>query len=157
MKKIITLLLLLITLNISAQTYPIIENFNTLNGWTVTNGAGIQTNGSEKCLSTNIGTIPYPNSSTITATSPTTSYSNCLSNLRVSFPLTGIIEPTYDYMYFDYFNGVTWINLGNYTGSQNTTYNYPIPNTAKQFRFRLITDCSVNGYKNFTDCSLSTS
>jgi hypothetical protein len=86
-----------------SQIYPVIEEFNPPLSWSVTNGAGVQNYGfAENYLTTNIGTTPYPNSSIITMTSPVTSYTNCLSNLLVSFPLNGRIENGWDFMYFEY-------------------------------------------------------
>lgn len=149
MKKILIILtILLFTVNSKAQ-FPIIEEYNTGTSWTFTNGAGIQNyGGPENYATTNVGNIPYPNSSNIDITSPVYNLTNCVGVLTISFPLSGIIETNYDYMRFQYRIGAgAWITVQTFTGAQGTTYSYTIiPNTATQFRFRLITDSSVNTY-----------
>lgn len=146
------LLFLLLPISIVAQTYPSVEEFNPPLVWSTNNGSGIQNYGSsENYLTTNIGNTPYPDSTTISMVSPTVSYSNCLSNLSISFPISGRIEYSWDFLYFDYSTngGSSWTNLGTFTGYQNNTYTFNVPNTANKFRFRLITDNSVNTYTSF--------
>lgn len=151
---ILKILLLILFPFLVYSQYPIIEEFNSLNtfgNWTSTGSAGIQNYGGVENYATfNTGSNPYENNSTVTITSPVYNLSNCNSGLTVTFPLSGIIENNADYMYFQYFNGLSWITLGTFTGFRNNTFSYAIPNTARQFRFRLITDCSANGYKNIT-------
>lgn len=98
MKKYLLILFSLLSLVGYSQTYPINEPFNTLGGWTVTNGAGLQTYGAGlNYLTTNIGNTPYPNSSTITMTSPVYSFTNCVGVLSLSFPIDGRIENGNEY------------------------------------------------------------
>lgn len=153
MKKLI--ILICITLNSYAQTYPIIEEFNPGTTWLFTSGAGIQNyGGTENYATTNIGSNPYFNNATITITSPIYSFTNCTTNLTVSFPISGKIENGFDFLSFQYFNG-TWITQSTFTGPQTLTPSYLIPNTTTRFRFMLITDCSVNGYKTTNpSCSI---
>ena len=77
MKKLL-FIALLITGIAKGQTYPILYQFTgSLNGWTVTNGSGLQFySASSQWLTTNIGTTPYPNNSIITMQSPISTYSN---------------------------------------------------------------------------------
>lgn len=150
MKKflIILVVILLFTVNSKAQ-YPIVEEFNPGTSWTFTNGAGIQNyGGAENYATTNIGSTPYPNNATVTITSPVYDLSNCGGVLTISFPLSGIIENGWDFLYFQYRIGAgAWITIQSFTGNQGATFTYTtIPNTATQFRFRLITDSSVNDY-----------
>lgn len=145
--KILQVLLLLPY--IAFGQYPQVEEFNPGTTWTFTNGSGIQNYGPpENYATTNVGTTPYPNSATVLITSPITSYATCASALTVSFPLQGRIENGWDFLYFQYSvnGGATWVNVATYTGIQNTTYTYTIPNTANRFRFRLVTDATVNTY-----------
>lgn len=157
MKVLIKILTLFISLNGVSQTYPIIEEFNSGTTWVFTNGAGIQNYGGAENYGTfNIGANPYFNNSTITITSPVYSLTNCASGLTVSFPISGRIENGFDIMSFQYFNAGSWITQSTFTGPQNVTLVYSMPNTATQFRFRLVTDCSVNGYKTTnSSCSLA--
>lgn len=143
----ILLFLLLLPSSLYAQL-PINEEFNPPMTWATTNGAGLQFyGGTEYYATTNVGTTPYPNSSTITLTSPLYNLTSCATNVNVSFPLSGVIENGWDVMRFQYtIDGVTWINVQNFTGNQNTLYSYNIPNTAIRFRFRLTTDSSVNSF-----------
>lgn len=144
-----TLIFLLLSFITIGQTYPIIQEFDPPLAWNTTNGAGIQNYGvSENYLTTNIGLTPYPNSSTITMTSPIVNYSNCATNLSISFPLSGTIENGFDFMRFQYSTdgGGSWNTLGIYTGIQNTNYTYIVPSTANRFRFRLVTDNTINTY-----------
>lgn len=130
-----------------AQTYPINQPFNSIAGWTCTNGSGLQTYGAGlNYLTTNIGTTPYPNSSTITMTSPVYSFTNCVGILSLTFPISGYIENLYDYMYFEYSTnaGATWVTVIAHTGNRNNAYNYTLSNAINRFRFRLVTDVSVN-------------
>jgi hypothetical protein len=149
MKNIFLILISLLSLTSLAQ-FPIIEEFNAFNGanqWTTCCGAGLQNyGGSENYATFNIGNTPYPNSSNITITSPVASYTTCLTNITVSFPLAGRIENGFDFMRFQYWNGASWITVASYTGSQNATYSYSLPNTITRFRFLLQTDNSVNTY-----------
>lgn len=135
---------------VNGQTYPINEPFNSVAAWTCTNGSGLQTYGAGlNYLSTNLGNTPYPNSSTITMTSPVYSFTNCVGILSVSFPINGRIENTYDFMYFEYSinSGVSWTTLATHTGIRNNVlYNYTLSNNINRFRFRLVTDVSVNTY-----------
>lgn len=148
MKNILTILILLLKLNCIGQTYPINEPFNSVAAWTCTNGSGLQTyGGGLNYLTTNIGTTPYPNGSTITMTSPAYSFTNCLANLTVTFPINGRIENGFDFMSFQYFNAGAWVNVATHTGVRNNVlYSYIIPNTVTRFRFRLITDATINSY-----------
>lgn len=149
MKKLILIILSCFLIGFTkAQTYPINEPFNSVSAWTCTNGSGLQTyGGGLNYLTTNIGTTPYPNGSTITMTSPVYSFTNCLSNLTVTFPINGRIENGYDFMTFQYFNAGTWTTLATHTGVRNNVlYTYVIPNTATRFRFRLITDATINSF-----------
>ena len=130
---------------------PIIEEFDPGTSWVFTNGAGIQNyGGAENYATFNIGTTAYPNSSVITITSPIYDLSACLGTMIVSFPLFGIIENTWDYMYFQYRIGAgAWVTVQFFTGFQNATFTYAtIPTTATQFRFALVTDGSVNTYSS---------
>lgn len=152
------LLILLFPLALFSQTYPIVEEFNAGTTWTYTNGAGLQNyGGAENYATFNMGSTPYPNNANITITSPTYNFtSTCGSNLTVSFPITGRIENGFDFVYFQYFSGGSWITQSTFTGVQNSTPSYSIPNTATQFRFLMVTDCSVNGYKGGNpSCNLS--
>lgn len=147
MKKILLTIILLTNFIVNAQTYPVIEEFNPGTTWLFTNGAGIQNyGGAQNYATTNIGTTPYPNSSTVTITSPVYNFSNCSSNLTVSFPLSGRIENGFDFLRFQYWNGVSWVTQQSFTGTQNTTYSYSFPTWITQFRFVLITDNTVNTY-----------
>jgi hypothetical protein len=152
------LLILLFPITLFSQTYPIVEEFNAGTTWTYTNGAGLQNyGGAENYATFNIGSTPYPNNSNITITSPTYNFtSTCSSNLTVSFPIVGRIENGFDFVYFQYFDGGVWVTQSTFTGIQNSTPSYSIPNTATQFRFLMVTDCSVNGYKGGNpSCNLS--
>lgn len=144
---------MLFSFKIKAQ-FPIIQEFNSFNGsnqWTTCCGAGLQNyGGAENYATFNIGNTPYPNSSNITITSPISSYTNCLTNITVTFPLSGRIENGFDFMRFQYWNGASWITVASYTGSQNSTYSYSLPNTMTRFRFLLQTDNSVNTYNGGT-------
>lgn len=159
MKNIFIILLFLISLKSKAQ-YPMVEEFNGFNGagqWTTCCGAGLQNyGGAENYATTNIGSTPYPNNSNITLTSPVYDFTTtCSSNLTVSFPISGVIENGFDFLRFEYFNAGAWVIQSSFTGIQGSTPVYSIPNTATQFRFLLVTDCSVNGYKGaFNPCSL---
>jgi len=148
MRIILITILLIISLISNAQTYPINEPFNSVAAWTCNNGSGLQTYGPGlNYLTTNIGNTPYPNSSTITMTSPVYSFTNCLSNLTVTFPINGRIENGFDFMSFQYFNAGAWVNVATHTGIRNNVlYSYVIPNTATRFRFRLVTDATINSY-----------
>jgi hypothetical protein len=148
MKKTILILILFLIAGITkGQTYPIIEEFNSGTTWSYTNGAGLQNyGGAENYATFNIGSTPYPNNSNITIISPIYSFANCGSSLTISFPITGRIENGFDFVYFQYYDGV-WNTQATFTSVQNSTPSYSIPNTATQFRFLLVTDCSVNGYK----------
>lgn len=147
MKNLFTILLLILSNFVNSQTYPILEPFNSVSAWTCTNGSGLQTYGPGlNYLTTNIGTTPYPNSSTITMTSPVYSFTNCVGVLSLSFPISGYIENGWDYMYFEYSTngGTTWTTAVIHTGNRNNIYNYTLSNTINRFRFRLVTDGSVN-------------
>lgn len=48
-------------------------------------------------------------------------------------------------MIFQVFNGA-WNTLGTYTGNQNNIFNFVISNNVTRFRFRLVTNGSVNSY-----------
>ncbi len=148
MKNVLIILMLLFSISGFSQTYPINEPFNSVAAWTCTNGSGLQTYGAGlNYLTTNIGTTPYPNGSTITMTSPVYSFTNCLANLTVTFPINGVIENGYDFMSFQYFNAGAWVTVATHTGTRNNVlYSYVIPNTATRFRFRLITDATINSY-----------
>ena len=140
--------MLILNIGVFGQTYPINEPFNSVAAWTCTNGSGLQTyGGGLNYLTTNIGTTPYPNGSTITMTSPVYSFTNCLSNLTVTFPINGRIENGFDFMSFQYFNAGAWVTVATHTGIRNNVvYSYAIPNTVTRFRFRLITDATINSY-----------
>lgn len=156
MKIILNILILLLISNYINAQFPQIEEFNNGTTWSYTNGAGRQNyGGAENYATFNLGATPYPNNSTVTITSPVYNFSTCTSNISVSFPLAGIIESNNDFMYFQYFNSGVWNTQSTYTGSYNSTYTYFVPNTTTMFRFILITDCSVNGYKAANpNCSL---
>ena len=147
------ILFLLINVTINAQ-FSLIEEFDSFGGvgeWTIDNGGGVQNyGGAENYLSFNLGSTPYLNSSTITATSPVHDLSTISGNATVNFPISGIIENNWDYMYFDYFDGGAWVNDTVLTGLQTTTIvRTTIPNTVTQFRFRLVTDPSfIIWYRN---------
>ncbi len=151
MKKYLILLLFILLLTVSSKgQFPIIEEYNIGTSWTFTNGAGIQNyGGAENYATTNIGSTPYPNDATVTITSPVYDFTtSCGSDITISFPIIGRIENGFDFLYLEYFNAGAWVNLGGFTGPISGTYtNTTIPNTATRFRFRLVTDCSVNGYK----------
>lgn len=152
MKKIILSLILICMIFISYSQFPYNEEFNPGTTWTFTNGAGIQNYGGfENYATTNIGNTVYPNSSTITITSPNLNLTTCLSGMTVSFNLSGIIETNYDFLYFEYKNNLgVWVIVQLFTNTQNANFSYiTIPNTATQFRFRLVTDSSVNRYCTF--------
>lgn len=151
MKKLILIYIILINAVVYGQ-YPIIEEYNPGTTWTFTNGAGIQNYGPpENYATTNIGTTPYPNNSTVTITSPSYNFTaSCASNITISFPISGRIENGFDFLYLEYFNAGSWVNLGGFTGFVSGTYtNSTIPNTATRFRFRLVTDATVNTYTTF--------
>ena len=158
MKKFLLILTCTLVCAVCLGQYPIVEEFNPGTSWTFTNGAGIQNYGpSENYATMNIGTTPYPNNATVTITSPVYDFTvSCSSDITISFPISGVIENGFDFLYFEYFNAGAWVNLGFFTGSVTGTYtNTAIPNTTTQFRFRLVTDCSVNGYKGAgSPCSL---
>ena len=147
------ILFLLINVTINAQ-FSLVEEFDSFGGvgeWTIDNGGGVQNyGGAENYLSFNLGSTPYLNSSTITATSPVHDLSTISGNATVNFPISGIIENNWDYMYFDYFDGGAWVNDTVLTGLQTTTIvRTTIPNTVTQFRFRLVTDPSfIIWYRN---------
>lgn len=146
--KTLTTLFLLLSFTAAGQ-FPIVQNFNPGNDWAYTNGAGLQNyGGAENYATTNQNTVPYPNSATVTITSPVYNLSTCLGLMQVSFPLFGRIENGYDFMYFQYRIGAgAWVTVQSFTGNQNTTLTYnTIPNTATQFRFLLQTDNTVNSY-----------
>jgi len=146
MKKLLTILLVMLS-TLAFSQFPIIEEFDAGSTWTYTNGAGLQNyGGAENYATFNVNTTPYPNSSTVTITSPIYDLTSCLSGLEVSYIISGEIELFYDFAYFDYWNGSAWITVNTYTGFVNTTENFMLPNTATQFRFRLVSDGSVNTY-----------
>jgi len=151
MKNLLLILSLLLGLNTFAQ-FPITEDFNVGTPWTFVNGSGTQWyGGTEYYATTNLGTTPYPNGSTVTITSPVYDLTDCIGLMTVSFPLFGVIENGYDFMYFEYFDGGVWNTTQTFTGFQNATFTYTtIPNTATQFRFRLVTDATVNTYFTFS-------
>lgn len=157
--------LLLLTLFISNKcfglTYPIQEDFNNKLNWTFSGASGIQNyGGAENYATFNIGSTPYPNNTTITITSPIYNFTtSCSSNLTITFPISGVIEDGFDFMTFQYFNSGSWITKATFTGIQGSTLSYSIPNTVTQFRFKLVSDCSVNGYKGgaFNPCSMTVS
>lgn len=147
MKNLLLLLLFIPSLGIAQ--YPIVEEFNVFTSWTYTNGAGMQNyGGTENYATFNIGTTPYPNDATVTITSPIYDLTNCASNINVQFEIGGIIEDGYDFAYFEYWNGASWVVVQTYTGliSPSIVENYVVPNTATRFRFRLETDLTVNTY-----------
>jgi hypothetical protein len=89
----------------------------------------------------------YLNNTTHTATSPTYDFTDCVNDIEIVFPIIGIIQPSADYFYFDYFDGGVWVNDLILTSIQNGIYtNSAIPNTATQFRFRLITNAGSPGW-----------
>ncbi len=147
------LLSILVNVTINAQ-FSLVEEFDSFGGigeWTIDNGGGVQNyGGAENYLSFNLGSTPYLNSSTITATSPVHDLSTISGNATVNFPISGIIEINWDYMYFDYFDGGAWVNDTVLTGLQTTTIvRTTIPNTVTQFRFRLVTNPSfIIWYRN---------
>ena len=125
---------------------PVIEEFNVGTTWTYTNGAGMQNyGGAENYATLNVGTTPYPNSSTIKITSPVANYSALCggTTLTVSFPIVGVIENNYDFMVFQYYNAGAWVTQSTFTGVKNLTPSYTIPKTATRFRFVLTTDASL--------------
>jgi len=148
MKKIFKFLLFVLLSNQAKAQFPINEPFNPPLTWATTNGAGVQNyGGAENYATTNVGTTPYPNNSTVTITSPLYNLSNCGVSVVVSFPISGVVENGFDFMYFEYtINGSTWITVQTFTGNQNSTPMYTIPQTAIRFRFRLVTDATVNSY-----------
>jgi hypothetical protein len=126
--------------------YPIVEEFDSFGGageWTVDNGGGVQNYGGAENYGTfNLGTTPYFNSTTHTILSPTYDFSDCNSDIEISFPMTGIVENGGDVMNFEYYDG-GWVTDLTVTGFVNGTYtNAAIPNTTTQFRFQLITDAA---------------
>lgn len=126
--------------------YPIVEEFDSFGGageWTVDNGGGVQNYGGAENYGTfNIGTTPYLNSTTHTILSPTYDFSDCSSDIEISFPMAGIVENGGDVMNFEYYDG-GWVTDLTVTGFVNGTYtNAAIPNTTTQFRFQLITDAA---------------
>lgn len=144
---------LLISVIVNGQ-FSLVEDFDSFGGvgeWTIDNGGGVQNyGGAENYLSFNLGSNPYLNSSTITATSPVYDLSTIIGGATVNFPISGIVEDGWDYMYFDYFDGGVWVSDTLLTGVQITTIiRTEIPNTATQFRFRLVTDPSfIIWYRN---------
>jgi len=144
--KIITILLALVTTICSAQ-YPIVEEFDSFNGageWTVDNGGGVQNYGGAENYGTfNLGTTPYLNSTTHTIMSPTYDFTDCATDITISFPMAGYVETGADVMNFEYYDGGTWNTDLTVTGVVNGTHtNIAIPNTTTQFRFQLITDAA---------------
>ena len=147
MKRIILFTIMMLMTLIMFGQLPVNENFNSQpTTWTNNNGSGYYNyGGGNYTLTTNIN--QYPNSSTITMLSPIYNLSSCVGLMTVSFLLNGEIENTYDIMRFQYLNSSNvWITLQTFTGVvNNQTYSYTsIPNTSTRFRFRLITDFSVN-------------
>lgn len=145
MKRFYLIVILLFTTSLYAQ-FPIVEEFNVGTTWTYTNGSGMQNYGlPENYATTNIGTTPYPNNTTVNITSPIYNLTNCIGIMTVTFPISGFIETTYDYLYFQYRIGLgAWITVQSFTGVQNGTFLYTtIPKTATQFRYRLRTDASL--------------
>ena len=138
------LLSILVNVTINAQ-FSLVEDFDSFGGvgeWTINNGGGVQNyGGAENYLSFNLGSTPYLNSSTITATSPVYDLTTISGNATISFPISGIIENGWDYMYFDYFDRGAWVSDTVLTGLQTTNIvRTIIPNTSTQFRLRLVTD-----------------
>ena len=88
------MLFLLINVTINAQ-FSLVEEFDSFGGvgeWTIDNGGGVQNyGGAENYLSFNLGSTPYLNSSTITATSPVYDLTTISGNATISFPISGII------------------------------------------------------------------
>ena len=146
MRKLLTILLLMIS-QLGISQYPIIEEFDSFGGageWTVNNGAGVQNYGFAENYGTfNIGNIPYPNSTTITMESPVYYFSDCATDITISFPIFGIVENGFDFFRFQYFDGGVWTTTLVLTGFQNINYiNTVVPNTTTRFRFQLITNIS---------------
>lgn len=147
--KLLLLTFLLFLSSFLLGQMPIVEEFNAGTTWTYTNGAGMQNyGGTENYATFNMGATPYPNSSTVTITSPIANHSALCggTTLNVSFPIEGKIENGFDFVYFEYYNAGAWVLKATYTGNQNSTKSYTVPKTATQFRFRLVTDATVNTY-----------
>lgn len=93
----------------------------------------------------------YNNNQTTNYTSPTIDFTGCNTSnyISVTLSLEINLETNYDFLYFQYStdNGVTWINLGAWTGGLGAiSPNYIIPKTANRFRFVFTSDNSVNSY-----------
>lgn len=144
MKKLTLLLTLLVSCFTSMAQYPIIEEFDSFNGageWTVDNGGGVQNYGGAENYGTfNLGTTPYLNNTTHTIQSPTYDFTDCGTDITVSFPMSGYVEPGADIMNFQYYDGGTWNTDLTVTGLVTGTHTTTVPNTTTQFRFQLITD-----------------
>jgi hypothetical protein len=130
---------------ISFAQYPIVEEFDSFGGageWTVDNGGGVQNYGGAENYGTfNIGTTPYLNNTTHTIESIVYDFSDCSSDITISFPMSGYVETGQDVMNFEYYDGGAWVTDLTVTGIVNGTYtNTAVPNTTTQFRFQLITD-----------------
>ena len=95
MRYLITLILLMSSF-VSMAQYPIVEEFDSFGGagqWTIDNGGGVQNYGGAENYGTfNIGTTPYNNSTTHTMGSPIFDFSDCSSDITISFPIAGIVE-----------------------------------------------------------------
>lgn len=138
------LILLMLPLFCVAQ-YPIVEEFDSFGGageWTVDNGGGVQNyGGAENYATFNIGVTPYLNNTTHTILSQTYDFSDCSSDITISFPMSGLVETGNDVMNFEYYDGGAWVTDLTVTGLVTGTYtNTAIPNTTTQFRFQLITN-----------------
>ncbi len=144
--------------------YPIVEEFNSFGGageWTVDNGGGVQNYGGAENYGTfNIGTTPYLNNTTHTIQSPVYDFTDCATDITISFPMAGYVETGADVMNFEYYDGGAWVTDLTVTGLVTGTYtNIAIPNTTTQFRFQLITDGPNQVYfkTNLTQYSLTMS
>ena len=149
MKKLLLILLLLPT--ICFGQFPIFEDFEVGTSWTFSHAGGIQDYGTGETYGTfNIDIDPYPNSSTVTITSPISDLSSCVAGTAtITFEININIEPNYDFVHVDYWTGSAWITLSTWTGNLGGIGTFNVPNTATQFRFRLETDGSVNTYVQF--------
>lgn len=156
MKNLITILFLIPFVVLSQLPYSWIANINP--GWTSSNPSNntLAWQGSITTVSTagwnaGMGFLRYNNNQTTNYTSPTMNFTSCntSSYVSVTVNLDINLETNFDFLYFQYStdNGVTWINLGAYTGALgNITPNYIIPNSTNRFRFVFTSDPSVNSY-----------
>lgn len=168
-RKLISVLVGLVLVHPILGQIPYSAPFTAgLNGWTINTGGCT----AARVLTYSCGTLTtsastnaptcttwntYQNGCTSTATSPVLDFSSCsvftTTTIQVSFSIFGKIENTWDYLYVDRSidGGTTWINIGNLTGPAgacgnlyNGVVTLNLPFATNRFRFRLVTDATVN-------------